>query len=538
MLSTLRDLGLRAITNPGALIAIALVWALGVVRYVWWRVFSHQERIPETLPWAGAPTGGAIARGKAAMRSFLGLRQMLLDGYSQYSKNGESFVLPNLVNGHEVILPTTCMSWLLEQPESVLSQFETNRQFMCGDYTTLGLLGNGWSRVNDRAKREMSQGIDGFVDAMVDETQDSLRSLLGNNTQAWHEVVLYDVMLEAMGRVVGRVLVGLPLCRNPGYVQASTNFSKYVLLPAMFIELLPSFLKPILGPVVTFWDKVQYWRIKSWVAPMFEGRLWGEKFDKSHHDHSALTPGDYIQWVIRDALRHGEDPNDPHHKVTNMKRLAIITFTAVQSSAITITNAIFDIAAHPDSIAVQEELRSEVTTAQGSWERAALSHLSKLDSALTETLRLGGILTHGVTKTVVAPDGITIPTGEHVPHGGKVGIASYGPHLDEDFYGTEEASASVYDPFRFTRPQLASKRRQTSSPGLGFVTTSEHYMGFSHGRSACPGRFFANSLLKIVLGHILLHYDIAPMEKRPTNPWLNNTMGPPVGARIKVRRRR
>ena len=56
------------------------------------------------------------------------------------------------------------------------------------------------------------------------------------------------------------------------------------------------------------------------------------------------------------------------------------------------------------------------------------------------------------------------------------------------------------------------------------------------GRS--PGRFFANSLLKILLGRIVMMYDIEPLEKRPDNPWLNNTIGPPVGATMKVRRRR
>jgi len=53
-----------------------------------------------------------------------------------------------------------------------------------------------------------------------------------------------------------------------------------------------------------------------------------------------------------------------------------------------------------------------------------------------------------------------------------------------------------------------------------------------------PGRFFANSLLKILLAHVLLQYDIEPIKERPTNPWLNNTIGPPVGAKVRVRRRK
>jgi len=33
-------------------------------------------------------------------------------------------------------------------------------------------------------------------------------------------------------------------------------------------------------------------------------------------------------------------------------------------------------------------------------------------------------------------------------------------------------------------------------------------------------------------------YDIAPIKERPANPWLNNTIGPPVNATIRVRRRK
>lgn len=53
-----------------------------------------------------------------------------------------------------------------------------------------------------------------------------------------------------------------------------------------------------------------------------------------------------------------------------------------------------------------------------------------------------------------------------------------------------------------------------------------------------PGRFFANSLLKILLAHIVMMYDIEPIQERPSNPWLNNTIGPPIGAMVKVRRRK
>ncbi|KAK3068494.1 hypothetical protein LTS18_000643 [Coniosporium uncinatum] len=62
-------------------------------------------------------------------------------------------------------------------------------------------------------------------------------------------------------------------------------------------------------------------------------------------------------------------------------------------------------------------------------------------------------------------------------------------------------------------------------------------MAFSHGRHACPGRFFAANQLKLLLAQIVLGYDIQPIDERPQNPWLNNSIGPPMWAKLRIRRR-
>lgn len=53
-----------------------------------------------------------------------------------------------------------------------------------------------------------------------------------------------------------------------------------------------------------------------------------------------------------------------------------------------------------------------------------------------------------------------------------------------------------------------------------------------------PGRFFAANQLKLLLANISTMYDIEPIPTRPQNPWLNNSIGPPISAKFRVRRRR
>jgi len=41
----------------------------------------------------------------------------------------------------------------------------------------------------------------------------------------------------------------------------------------------------------------------------------------------------------------------------------------------------------------------------------------------------------------------------------------------------------------------------------------------------------------MLLAQILLNYDLEPLSVRPTNPWLNDTIGPPIWSTMRVRRR-
>ena len=81
----LKELHLDTVlTRTNIAILAVVVWALGSLRYVWWRAFSRQG-MPRSLPWAGAPEEGLFPRARANLRSLLGLRQVLLDGYNDVS---------------------------------------------------------------------------------------------------------------------------------------------------------------------------------------------------------------------------------------------------------------------------------------------------------------------------------------------------------------------------------------------------------------------------------------------------------------------
>jgi cytochrome P450 len=69
------------------------------------------------------------------------------------------------------------------------------------------------------------------------------------------------------------------------------------------------------------------------------------------------------------------------------------------------------------------------------------------------------------------------------------------------------------------------------------TTTSHTFLPFSHGRHACPGRFYAAQLLKLLLAELVLRYDVRGLEERPKNMMVSDLTVPPDGVSVWVKRR-
>lgn len=73
-----------------------------------------------------------------------------------------------------------------------------------------------------------------------------------------------------------------------------------------------------------------------------------------------------------------------------------------------------------------------------------------------------------------------------------------------------------------------------------FSATNLDYLSWGHGRHACPGRFFASTALKTMLGHILVTYDVKLEDEsagRPPNQWFAAICIPNGAAKILFRKR-
>ena len=234
----------------------------------------------------------------------------------------------------------------------------------------------------------------------------------------------------------------------------------------------------------------------------------------------------------------------------------------------TATNILLDlISSNPDSN-FWEQLREEaagIFKTEDDWNNpASLQGLPLADSAIRETLRQSPVVTRILLREVVPKDGVTLPSGHHIPQGSWLATDTVQVHNDDRFY----LQPNEFDPFRFTKrhedriassgkenlTDKASVYRKTQS----LATASDIYLAFGYGKHAwyvlvpretalsvkkaltmgSPGRWLVAHQLKLMLAYVALNYDIQHIGKRPLNFVFGDSIIPSPTATMKVRRRK
>lgn len=208
----------------------------------------------------------------------------------------------------------------------------------------------------------------------------------------------------------------------------------------------------------------------------------------------------------------------------------LLKSSSQHTSSFAITHVLLDLIGAgpvrgPEYIAaLRHEIRTVLAAHDGEWNKRALAQMEKLDSTFRESQRLNTVLTVGPLRIVNAEDGVTTPSGVHLPKGFQVGIPAYSIHFDKDVWGED---AAEFKPFRF----VEMEKKQA------WATTSTRYLAFGAGKNSCPGRFFAAAELKVMLGYILLNYDFEFQQERVDNQWFGTNHLPSTTATIRIKKR-
>ena len=291
------------------------------------------------------------------------------------------------------------------------------------------------------------------------------------------------------------------------------------------MKLFPLALKPLVGKITTMMNRYHYRKCAELLVPFFT-----QKITAWNTDTESL-PQDFSSWSIKDAMKR-KNKNEQTPDMLS-RRLMTLNFAAIHTSTMTTVNLVLDIVSAPPQQHCLEDILAESEAIhqryQGKWSRARIADMKALDSALRESMRISGFGSKVFSRKVTSPDGVFLPNGTHLRQGVTVCISGYSMHHDKSIYP---------DPFQFQYDRfMQSSRGEVGVPHKAATTTEPVYGIWGHGKHACPGRFFAVDMIKMIVASLIRNFEIKQLPQRPGNVWIGDTPIPPRSATIQIRRR-
>jgi cytochrome P450 len=509
--------------------------------------FLRRPRLPN-VPIIGSRKGDWFPLLQARWRNTRDFKTALEQAYVQ----GRPTLVPVAGEGDIVMLPSAEVKFVTEQPDSVLGFSERAFDIFQVDYTFMDPTIPRVPLHETLLRMKLTPQIGSLIPDMAEETAWAFDTHWGgaDTGDEWREVGVFETMRHIVGSVANRAFVGLPFCRDPELVNNGMAFAIDIPLTSTIIKLVWKPLRPLLAPLITIPNRIHTHRFRKILISEIDRRLRNyEKHQTDPEDSGSPAerePNDFLQWSIQQAKAAG----DPYmwRNTTLADRILMVNFAAIHTTSFTSTEAVLDIvSSNAETVdEIRDEIKSVLAAHGGQWNKRALGQLEKLDSAIRESARYSSIVSIGLGRAVVAEDGLTTPSGVHLPRGTKVSVPAYCIMRDEAAY----AGAETFVPFRFSdqrnsQPQAKSgdaangqKTDHVRRARMALPTTDPDFLVFGYGRHACPGRFFAAAELKLILAHALLMYDFEILPKKPEGSWVGITRLPPLKATIKVKRRK
>jgi cytochrome P450 len=253
------------------------------------------------------------------------------------------------------------------------------------------------------------------------------------------------------------------------------------MLAMQALSVWPRFLQPLVHWFLPSCRRLraQLREIRNIIQPLVDKRRAGETGSKKQSDN-------LVAWM--DEMSRGRPFDAVLSQVAS-------SFAAIHTTSDFLTQLLMDICNDPELI---DSLRKEVITVITSegWKRSALQNLKLMDSVLKESQRLKPIGLVSMRRKAL--DDIKLHDGLEIPKGAFICVSIH-QMWDPTIYPEPEK----FDGYRFLKRSQIQGHEKDSQ----FSAPSMDHMGFGYGKLACPGRFFAVDVIKVLLCHMLLKYE-------------------------------
>ncbi|KAI0898669.1 cytochrome P450 [Annulohypoxylon nitens] len=331
----------------------------------------------------------------------------------------------------------------------------------------------------------------------------------------------YEQFCRVAARLSAKAIVGPSFSHNETWLNLAVDYTESLFKTIVVLRSFPEWMYPLLYRLLpSYWRCQEYIKTaKSLLGPQIQELI-------TKNDEEYWTPSyedkdlNVLTWLS--VLAKGRDRNP--ESIAHVQ--VLIALAAVHTTVLRMVNVLYDItAAGP---ALLEELREEINTAviEYGWEDIPYDQLYKLDSVLRESQRMSPPTVLGMKR--LFKQSYTFQNGLHVSQGTYVCMPTYAIENDPEYTPNPE----LFDGLRGYRQIVASDKQDgKAAKGFRFTDPAPTVLNFGYGKTACPGRFFAGLMLKMLFARFLTQYDckFLPGTKRLANTMVHEFLFPNPG---------
>ncbi|KAL9095447.1 MAG: hypothetical protein Q9165_002318 [Trypethelium subeluteriae] len=371
-----------------------------------------------------------------------------------------------------------------------------------------------------RILRSLTLRLPSYQDPLTTLARQALTNELKGKQldQGWVTLSIFSYAQKAVAKTNTYTFYGEQFTRDAAFLDAAVQYPQDVFVAAEALRCVPSFFAPVMSSIVTRNHRASKHLISK-LLPVIEERIAAEE----HGNTKGEAPHDYIQHIVKLY------PDKTAGRALRMVQQTLaLWFAGVHQPAMTIFYALVDLCTHPEYI---ERLRKEIDDSVHSIGSVDVNSLLLLDSFLKESARMNASESISLRRKALVPyhfkDGTSVPLGDWAC------VPQRAIMRDPSIY----ANADVFDGTRF----MKNAARQSKTNGVAqskFTDTSPFYPLWGLGKQACPGRFYAAYIIKIILVEIIQNYDIK-LDSSPTRrcfTWRSSVL-PIPSSTFMIRRR-
>ncbi|RYP07681.1 hypothetical protein DL764_002365 [Monosporascus ibericus] len=343
----------------------------------------------------------------------------------------------------------------------------------------------------------------------------------GSNQKSIPHSRVYHMMKRLVVIANAFSFFGKELCNNQEFLDAALAYIEETVYTAEILRLLPAPLVPIVGRITAACFQSDK-KVFDMLLPVVEQRC--EERDMNVLGHKTPKHSDCIQWIMETSPRQ-----NPWSAERIIWELMAIWFGSVHSLSVTSTYAIHDISRRPEYV---QHLGDEIESQYAKFELTGQG-LPLLDSFLKESARLTPVesTSYAAFLFMLLMDQVSTRRAAMKPFelsdGTKIGVGDwtctpvYAINQSPEHY----PDPSMFNGFRFVSNELLDQMAIDTDTGSlqptpsALAEVSSKWQFWGTGRMACPGRFYASAVLKVIVAQVISNYDCSLVEP-DVKPWL------------------